>query len=250
MTNAALALIGESSSTVKNYLASGAGHLELNARAAGGVDPGQNRGGFSFISFSGNDGILGFGRDKTAVPEGQEFALSVAGFKTGWSYWAGGTSEEETKVSVSAFEAAPAKPDDRPEVGAFANVKGRERDGWAKTLSISLVGVGGQLDKLDFVWEGSAKTKGYADMWGDLALLVSNRYKELTSQGTTGLTSELLHPVVSFHVRSYLNKAYKKTIYVPMYKLVGWTDGFTVAPVSAVSSPVEDPNDPLFDPLA
>lgn len=232
----ALMQINKTGLQTKTMLASAAGTLKQNAAALGGVAPGQSRGGVQFVSFNGNTGQLTFGRDQKAIPFDQVFALPVDGMRHGWCFWENKKPEDETRATVSAFLPFPSKPDDRPETGGYPDKK-KERDGWSKVYQFRVVGIeGGLLDGIDFVWEQSSK--GFSDMWADLAMAISENYE------ITGGESDFLHPVVTFGERHYEHKVYDRTVYTPIFNLLGWTDGETVnrieAPVTADAGAEDD----------
>jgi hypothetical protein len=228
-TNTAVAVqISQRGLSSKQMLSSASGTLKANAAALGGVRPGESRGGFQFVSMNGNTGVLGFGRDSKGIPSDQQFAIPADGMKQGWTFWEKGRPEEETRVFVSAFQKFPEKPDDRPMSGEI-KVKGRERDGWARVYQLSMVGIeAGPLKDLNFVWEQSSK--GFTDLWADIAMAIADNYEKRNGE------SELLHPVVTFSIRSYEHKVYDKTIYTPQFELLGWTDGIAVEYLSNTGS--------------
>lgn len=227
-TNAVAMQIAQRGLSSKQMLSSGAGTLKANAEALGGVAPGQARGGFQYVTMNGNTGVLGFGRDGHGIPEDQVFAAPVDGMKHGWVFWEKSRPEDDSRIMVSAFDKFPEKPDDRPMSGDI-KIKGRERDGWSKVYQLTMVGVeGGPLKGVNFVWEQSSK--GFTDVWADIAMAIADNYE------ARGRESELVHPVLSFHVRSYEHKTYDKTIYTPAFKLLGWTDGVTI---ERLSTPAE-----------
>lgn len=193
-------------------LSAGATSLKQNATAAGGVAPGQQRGGKQYAKFDGNTGSLTFGRNNMPVPEDQKFCIPVGGLFHGWIYWANKKPERDTEVMVSAFDAFPEKPDGRPTSGSLP--KPREREGWTQTYVVTMFGFEDEMNDIEMELPGGSL--GVQQFWGDAAMAMHAQYESGEQ--------EFIHPIVKIVIGDYLHKEFNRTVYKPVFELLGWTN--------------------------
>lgn len=206
-----------------------ANQFSRNALAAGHAA--VNGSGKQYLKFDGNTGSLTWGRAGAALPPDQRLIVMVGEITHGWIYWSGGKSEQATEVHVPGWEPFPAKPDNRGLVGSMA--KPYDRDGWQPTFTLSFTGLGGILDRTPAELPGSSR--GMQQLWTGVIAAAVQRMQSGDSH---------VFPIITIGADSYQHETYRRTVFVPKFDIVGWTDGAEIVPHvvgQVAAAPAADP---------
>lgn len=192
-------------------------------------------GGVNYIRCDGQTGDLGYGKDKHPIPSGQQFVANFAEAQHGVIEWKGSAVINRRLVNYLAEGMAPTKPKGEPSVGDLP--KPDHRNGWNEVIVIPLVGVGGDLDKLSLSFDASNMSARQQ---------ATNLLGEMTNMTETAWGEEgFFNAVVEIQVENYYNKNNKNTIYYPVFKIVGWSDGFTIRAVGDEVTMIPGDDDPF-----
>lgn len=191
-----------------------------------GEAPKRHDGGSVYAALDGNTGILTFGRNKSEIPAGSRFVVTIEPCLHGWRDWQTGKVVREMMVPI--LEAGrPTPPQGEPKCGDLP--KPRERDGWTETVTLKMSGLDGDLAGIILTLDCSNQSsRGAAD-----ELLAEIIDMMGTPEGEEGL----FNPVIELAVDSYENKTYRRRVYFPVFKITGWTDGERIIPANEVDGP-------------
>lgn len=189
-------------------------------------------GGIQYIKVDGNTGTMTYGRDDTEVPLGQRFAVPFDACEHGIIKWSGGKVQDRKMIRYLEGPVPPV-PHGEPRVGTLP--KPNERDGWNEVISIRMVGLGGEMDKVEVEADcnNESKRQQAMDLLGEMTNMAD------TAHGEKGF----FNAVVVIEVDSYWNKAYSRDVFFPRFRIVGFTDGFTILELGTMAD--EPDNDPL-----
>lgn len=173
-------------------------------------------GGINFIKCDGNTGDLVYGKDKHPIPKGQRFIANFAEAQHGVIEWKGSQVVNRRLANYLMEGMAPGLKQGEKYVERGA----AKRDGWQDVVVIPMVGVGGDLDKLTLSFDAQNQSA---------IQQAQNLLGEMTNMTETAWGEEgFYNAVVEVSTDSYQNKNYNKTIYFPVFTIVGWSDGFTI----------------------
>jgi len=199
---------------------------KVMARYAEGTAPTGGRGPNLYMRFNGNDGTLTIGRDKSEVAADQMFFIPLETVEYGVIEWAAKTPTGQERMTKMVDGAAPLQPPNTLAKGADPK---RPLDGWGACLRCQLVGYGGDMDGINV--ELALHSQGAQDK---LAELAATMFKRLADG------EKLCNAVVTLSSDSYENKTYSKTIWFPVFTVVGWCDPYTVELNDEVAAGVLD----------
>lgn len=186
-------------------------------------------GGVNYIRLNGNTGELSFGKDNREIPASQRFIVPLEEATHGVSHWYAKKKTEE-KIVKYLDGPAPAFPPGAIIAGSLPPPD--NRNGWQRVVTIKMIGLGGDLDKimLEFDGNNTSKINALTDLLGEMTAMCD------TSLGEQGF----FNAVVEMSVDSYYDKNNSKDVYFPVFTIVGWTDGFTVREVGQLAPPEEE----------
>jgi hypothetical protein len=201
---------------------------KVAARKAEGAAPQPSlHGNLIFAKFDGNSGEFVAGRDKVNIAPDQRFVVPLEMIQWGCQRWEGGKPAER-KLIAMVDGPRPIIPPNEARVGD--NQK-RPRDGWQECGILRMTGIEGDMDKIEI--ELSLSSQGGTDAFNELSKTMYDQAD--TQDGAAGF----FNAVIVVEADSYENKTYSKTVYFPIFKIVGWTDGETIIEVDV------DMDDPL-----
>ena len=200
--------------------------------------------GTQFIKFDGNTGAFTFGKNNEALDPAQVFIIPIVTLKQGWIYWASQKPEKDTQVFDFANRPFPKKPDNRPETGHYANVKGKERDGWQRSWEVEMTGYEGELEGIGLTFPGTSTA--YQHFWS----AIRDAFIEHMEKGHYGNNPAAVNPMLTIAVGDYFHKGFNRTIFFLTPEIIGWTDGFEIVPVVRKATPVTAEKAEELDPLS
>lgn len=175
-------------------------------------------GGVNYLRFNGNTGQMNYGRDDREVPKGQRFAVPLDGVMHGVEEWFDSKKLNENKRKYLEGP-APSAPSGAKMAG------GGDRNGWSAVIDVRIQGVGGEMDKvvLEVGCNNQSKLQEAENLIGAMSDMCD------TPQGQEGF----FNAIVELEPKSYRNKRFNKDIFWPGFKIVGWTDGYSIRELSA-----------------
>lgn len=181
-------------------------------------------GGVNYIRFDGNTGDCSFGRDQREIPKGQRFAVPLDFCTHGVAEWR--SQKKVQELAVKYIEgAAPSVPKGEPLQGTLP--KPHHRDGWGPFITIRMTGVGGDLDRVELEMDCSNESKINAamDLLGQMTAMCDTPYGE----------EGYFNAIIELEKGSFWSKANSKDVYFPVFKIVGWTNGFEIKELGAAA---------------
>jgi hypothetical protein len=191
-------------------------------------------GGIQYLRVDGNTGAMSYGRDANEVPQGQRFVAPYLMAEHGYLNWQGGKITDRKMGKVLNGPVTPPPPGE-PRVGTLP--KPYERDGWSSVIVIRLVGLGGEMDKVEVEVDCGNDSKRRQ---GKELLAAMNEVAD-SPLGVAGF----YNPVVELGLDSYRHKTYGKDIYFPTFDIIGWTNGKEIKPVTSKRVAAEPGNELL-----
>lgn len=175
------------------------------------------------IGFNGNTGAFtfGFGRGKTPIPEAQKLIVVIDRTTCGCMLWKNGKVTERRVVnSILDDDPTPRVPANEPRIGQLAPP--RDRDGWTPVMTLRCVGFKGPLDKVAFDWEATAG--------GQIGAMDEHMKAAIAQTETPDGERGFYNPIVTVGSEHYRSPNHGNIVYVPVFKILGWTDGRTAIP--------------------
>lgn len=181
-------------------------------------------GGVAYVKFNGNTGEISYGRDNNPLPAGQRFVLALEQVEHGVVEW---QSQQVLQRLKSKYLDGPAPSMPQGGVRQGTLPKPRHRDGWLDVISVRLVGIGGELDRVELEFE--SKNEGTQQA-------IQQVVAEMTEMCSTEAGQEgFFNAVAEVSVGSYWSKANSKDVYFPKFEIVGWTDGYSIRELSGAA---------------
>ena len=186
-----------------------------------GALPESREGGVTYLKFNGNDGSMTVGREANEITADQQFVVPLESAFAACTNWAKGSPVK--KITVKILEgAAPQPPEGEPRVGDLP--KPNQRDGWDTSLGLRLTGINGDLKgvETEYASPAQAQSQEIAALIGEM----TTRASELPEGDGT------FNAIVTLSSGSYHNKAYSKRVWYPLFRIIAWTDGEKIVPVT------------------
>ena len=187
---------------------------QVAERHAAGEAPEQSSKGNPFIKFSGKDGTCTLGAEKKPMEEGTyQLLINAGSFYHGHKEWAGGNPVANSeRVALMTQGPIPQPPE-----GAVMS-DGPKKPGWSGFVGFECRIMDGPLDATSAKWESGLTTQG-----DEIINLASAVWANISASET-----DFIHPVVEVEYTSFNTSAYGK-IHKPVFHIVGWCDGATIA---------------------
>ncbi len=185
------------------------------ARKAEGAAPSVSYSGALYMRFNGNDGSLTLGKNNQSIPADQLFVVPLEGIKWGYIEWVSKRPSGQERMIKMVDGHMPSPP-------AGVLMKGskpkRAMDGWGECIVVELHGMNGELDGIRCEWP--MHSQGGQEAARKLAAGMFDR-----------MEADLAHVnvIVKLRTDSYFNKEYSRTVYYPVFDVVGHTDGLSVS---------------------
>lgn len=179
------------------------------AVATTGADPfaayGATLQGGTFLSFS-RVGEFEAGQDKEQVPFGTRLVANMLGFRQGWRCWIGGKMIDDRTDFLGMPQPRRNELGDMDQGMWERDAEGKPRDPWVMTDILEM-----SDGKTDYIF--AATSKGGRNALQKLCAAYAKERR---------MRPDML-PIITLGRDSYVHPIYRKT-YVPVFKIVGWTD--------------------------
>lgn len=173
--------------------------------------------GKPYMKFNANTGVFSHSKEDIEIPIGDEVALNMSTFSTGWVCWKDSEVIDE-KISYPMAGEAATREEDLPDHEPYE----AEDDGWKKQVGIEITLLDGEHAGQTFIFNASSS--------GGISALV-RLFKKYYEEGT--LKGFNIVPVVKLDNQSFMpkEKKYGKK-YAPVFEIVEWTTEAELAKIA------------------